>query len=124
MGSKVYFAKRSLADQKRIQTTPALAAVLFSGYGTNLGKSFLHCCEMIGYSHFLPWNALNIPRSQSTKQNTDQSQPSSNPKIPRWTTERITVRILIATETTKAVHPKKILSTAQCRAKESFFSIK
>ena len=95
-----------------------------SVYGTSFGNSFLHCWEMIGYSHFLAWNALNSPSSQSTKQNTDQIQPSSSPKIPRCITERITVRILMATETTKAVHPKKMLSMAQCRAKESFFSIK
>src|ERR1700751_3963281 len=43
-------------------------------YGANFGNSFLHCSELIGYSHFLAWNALMTPRSQRTKAASSKTQ--------------------------------------------------
>jgi hypothetical protein len=45
-------------------------------YGANFGNSFLHCSEMIGYSHFLAWNALMTPRSQRIKPPSSKTQAS------------------------------------------------
>src|ERR1700751_3019186 len=47
-------------------------------YGTSFGNSFLHCSEMIGYSHFFAENALIIPMSQRMKPASSKTQASRN----------------------------------------------
>ncbi len=59
----------SYSDQGRAEifAPPVLRPTRFRptgfAYGTSFGNSFLHCAEINGYSHFLPWNALMTPRS-------------------------------------------------------------